>query len=112
MFNDVERLVGGAGTSALTFLYTAMLGANFKKFTGGKTVVIGEEDLWNATKAGGQADHAMGQPREFLYPIHQTGKVSIIARRRAAKQGWNYLEFANVLSEAAQEHEVVEYRQI
>ncbi len=31
MFNDVKRLVGGAGTSALTFLYTAMLGANLKE---------------------------------------------------------------------------------
>lgn len=79
MFNDVERLVVGAGTSALTFLYTAMLGAHFQRFTGGKTVVVGEEDLWNATKAGGQAHHAMGQPREFLYPIHQTGKVGAMA---------------------------------
>jgi hypothetical protein len=84
---DWEQVIVGAGSSALTFLYAAARGSE-KGFASKKTLVIGEEDLWQGAQKGASGDQPnakgfeMGQPADLLYPLNQsaapTGNVSYL----------------------------------
>ncbi|WNG54643.1 hypothetical protein F0U59_07495 [Archangium gephyra] len=82
------------------------MGAKRDQFGAGKTVVIGEEDLWGATKDGGSSEHEMGQSRDLLYSIHESGKSrgipSSVVPRSLMKTG-EYVEELQGLRERIQE---------
>ena len=60
--NHFDQIVIGMGTSALHFLKSAFSGSKKATFAPGRTLVVGEEELW--TRMPG--DHKMGQPGRLL----------------------------------------------
>jgi hypothetical protein len=71
---DYDTIIVGAGTSALTYLYYALQ----TKDIPGKTLVVGEDGLWQKGKIAKFEAHEMGQPEDLLYPANaQRGAVEV-----------------------------------
>jgi hypothetical protein len=82
---EYDQVVVGVGTSALTFLQGAAAGQN-QLFNAGKTLVVGEGELWSKVNKASNHQHPrgedrrppdeMGQPLDLLGPIHKTQNPS------------------------------------